>query len=200
MTLDSKSSTTELDNPPQEPWWQKHAETIRIVALAFVLAFLLRTFIVEPRFIPSGSMEPTLQIYDRIIVDKISYQFHPPQRGEILIFYPPASPFIQDSSKAYIKRLIGLPGDRVRVQAGKVFVNDVQIQEPYIAEPPKYNFRSDITVPPNSYWVMGDNRNNSNDSHVWGFLPEENILGRAVLRFWPLDSRLGIIKTPEYLE
>ncbi|MEE3719686.1 signal peptidase I [Tumidithrix elongata RA019] len=201
MTSDRKSSNSQLESPAQQtlkPWWQKHAETIRIVAIAFVLAFLLRTFIVEPRFIPSGSMEPTLQIHDRIIVDKISYQFNQPQRGEILIFYPPASPFIEDTSKAYIKRLIGLPGDRISIQAGKVYVNDIAIEEPYIAEPPSYNFRGSVTVPPNSYWVMGDNRNNSNDSHVWGFLPKQNIVGRAVFRFWPLDNRLGEITTPKY--
>jgi signal peptidase I len=208
MTLDSKSSdnkssTGELESStpkPIAPWWKAHAETIRIVAIAFVLAFLLRTFIVEPRFIPSGSMEPTLQVYDRIIVDKISYQVSQPQRGEILIFYPPASPFIEDNSKAYIKRLIGLPGDQIRIQAGQVFVNDIAIAEPYIAEPADYTFKGTVTVPPNSYWVMGDNRNNSNDSHVWGFLPRQNILGRAILRFWPLDSRLGQIQTPKYAE
>ena len=187
--------STESNLDPQVPvqtWWQQHGETIRIFVLALAIAFLLRTFIVEPRFIPSGSMEPTLQVGDRILVDKISQYWQEPQRGDILIFYPPKSPAIDDTSKAYIKRLIGLEGDRIAVRDGKVYRNGEALNESYIAEAPNYRMRP-VTVPKGHYWMMGDNRNHSNDSHIWGFLPKENLIGKATIRFFPLGDRLGAI-------
>ena len=189
--------STESKLDPQvsvKPWWQQHGETIRIFAVALVIAFFLRTFIVEPRFIPSGSMEPTLQVGDRILVDKISQYWQEPQRGDILIFYPPKSPAIEDTSKAYIKRLIGIEGDRIEVKNGKVYRNDEPLNEPYIAEVPKYTMR-EVVVPKGYYWMMGDNRNHSNDSHIWGFLPKQNVIGKANIRFFPFGDRLGAITT-----
>ncbi len=185
--------------PPSErrpaiPW----VENAAIVAIAILLALLLRLFVIEPRFIPSESMIPTLQVRDRLIVDKLSYRFHPPQRGDIVVFHPPPAsgvPFDQ----AYIKRIIGLPGDRLAIHDGAVYVNGAPLTEPYVAEPPAYTLPQrgwELEVPPHQYWVMGDNRNNSNDSHAWGFLPEENLIGRAFFRFWPLDRRLGWLRTP----
>jgi signal peptidase I len=187
----------------KQPWLLEQKENIRTIVIAVVLAFLLRTFIIEPRYIPSGSMEPTLQVNDRIIVEKVSYLLHPPHRGEIIVFYPPKSPVIEDSSKAYIKRVIGLPGDRIAIHDGRVFVNDQPLEEAYIAEPPNYYLprhplTESIRVPMGSYWVMGDNRNNSNDSHVWGFLPQSNIIGRAYFRFFPFGDRLGKLQVPTY--
>jgi signal peptidase I len=161
----------------------KVSEFIKVIVIAIVVAVTLRTFILEPRYIPSGSMEPTLQINDRILVDKLSYRFHPPQRGDILVFYPPFS-----RTKAYIKRLIAVGGDRVTVHNGQVIVNDIPQKEDYIAEAPAYEM-PEVTVPNGYLWMMGDNRNNSNDSHVWGFLPVENVIGRAVIRFFPFDRR-----------
>lgn len=219
------SSERKLDpNAPSNPsqsWWASQNENIRILAIAITLALLLRAFVLEPRFIPSASMEPTMQINDRIIVEKVSYRFTQPQRGEIIVFYPPKSPAVDDNSKAYIKRVIGLPGDRISIHDGQVFVNGQPLDEAYIAEPIEYTLptpaqiseslpnpeksRSQaasgnfaIVVPPDSYWVMGDNRNYSNDSHVWGFLPRQNIIGRAYLRFWPTDQRFGLLQTPKY--
>jgi len=187
------STESKLDpQSPVKPWWQQQGETIRIFAVALAIAFLLRSFIVEPRFIPSGSMEPTLQIGDRILVDKISLKWQEPQRGDILIFYPPKSPAIEDSSKAYIKRLVGIAGDQIAVQGGKVYRNGQAMDEEYIAEPIRYSMRP-VTVPQGYYWMMGDNRNFSNDSHVWGFLPKQNVIGKASLRFFPFDERLGTI-------
>ena len=189
--------STEIKLDPQapiKPWWQQHGETIRIFVIALAIAVFLRTFIVEPRFIPSGSMEPTLQVGDRILVDKISQQWQEPQRGDILIFYPPKSTAIEDNTKAYIKRLIGIEGDRIGVRGGKVYRNDVPLDEPYIAEAPKYMMRT-VTVPKGCYWMMGDNRNHSNDSHIWGFLPKENVIGKATIRFFPFGDRLGAITT-----
>jgi len=191
--------STESKLDPQvsvKPWWQQHGETIRIFVVALAIAFLLRTFIVEPRFIPSGSMEPTLQIGDRILVDKISQYWQAPQRGDIMIFYPPASPAIEDTSKAYIKRLIGIEGDRISIQNGIVYRNGEALEESYIAEVPNYRMR-EVTVPKGYYWMMGDNRNHSNDSHIWGFLPKENVIGKATIRFFPFGDRLGEITKNE---
>ena len=187
------SIETKLDpQVPVKPWWQQHGETIRIFVVALAIAIFLRAYVVEPRFIPSGSMEPTLQVGDRILVDKISQQWQEPKRGDILVFYPPASPAIEDTTKAYIKRLIGIEGDRIAVQDGKVYRNGEALNETYIAEVPNYRMR-EVTVPQGYYWMMGDNRNHSNDSHIWGFLPKENLIGKAVFRFFPFGDRIGAI-------
>jgi signal peptidase I len=168
-------------------------ENIPIVAIALVLAVLIRAFIAEPRFIPSDSMVPTLLQGDRLLVEKISYRFQPPAFGDIVVFEPP--PLLQRQGfrkeDAFIKRIIGQPGQTVKVDTGKVYLDQRSLAEPYIAEPPDYTMAAE-TVPAQQYFVMGDNRNNSNDSHVWGFVPQKNIIGRAVFRFWPLN-RLGSI-------
>ncbi len=191
---DQKNTTT---------WLSGQKENIRTVLIAIVLAFFLRTFVIEPRYIPSESMVPSLQVEDRIIVEKISNFTRSPQRGEILVFYPPESPQIEDNTKAYIKRIIGLPGDLISIHDGQVFVNGQPLTEPYILEPinyflPNNPVNSAIRVPDHTYWMMGDNRNNSNDSHIWGFLPQENIIGRAIFRFFPWDNRTGLLSTPKY--
>jgi signal peptidase I len=174
-------------------WWQKWGENIQILLLALALAVLIRTFIAEPRYIPSASMLPTLEIGDRLIVEKLSYYSHPPQRGDIIVFAPPpqlqARGYLED--QAFIKRVIGLPGDTVAISNGRVFVNQKLLTETYIAEPPNYVMKP-IVVPSTELFVMGDNRNNSNDSHVWGFLPKVNIIGHACFRFWPLERFGGI--------
>jgi signal peptidase I len=195
MTSDQNLDRNKIK--PKTSWWTSQRDNIQVIAIALIIAFFLRIFVAEPRYIPSGSMIPSLLINDRIIVEKVSYLFNQPQRGEIVVFYPPKSPEIEDSSQPFIKRIIGLPGDRISIHDGKVFANDRPLEEPYIAAAPKYNM-SELTVPPNSYWVMGDNRNQSNDSHVWGFLPKQNIIGRACLRFWPFDQRLGWLNPPQY--
>jgi signal peptidase I len=159
--------------------------------IALGLAILIRAFIAEPRFIPSDSMLPTLHIGDRVVVEKISYYLEPPKTGDIVVFSPPQQlqeqGFTED--QAFIKRIIGLPGQTITVKKGLVFLNDKALVEKYIAEPPKYQW-GPYRVPENQYFVMGDNRNNSNDSSRWGFLPKQNIIGRAVVRFWPLE-RIG---------
>jgi signal peptidase I len=173
--------------------WQKWGENIQILVLALGLAFLIRTFVAEPRYIPSESMLPTLEIGDRLIVEKLSYYSHFPHRGDIVVFAPP--PQLQEQGyqgdQAFIKRVIGLPGDTIAVQDGRVFVNQQLLTEAYVAEPPNY-LMSPMVVPPAQLFMMGDNRNNSNDSHIWGFLPRENIVGHACFRFWPLERFGGI--------
>ncbi|MBD1842217.1 signal peptidase I [Cyanobacteria bacterium FACHB-63] len=173
--------------PKWKAWW----ENFQILFIALILALLVRSYIAEPRFIPSDSMMPTLQIGDRLVVEKISYRLHPPEFQDIIVFDPP--PQLQElgysKDQAFIKRIIGKPGQTIEIKSGKVFVDSQPLPESYIAEPPSYQMPP-VQVPEGCYFVMGDNRNNSNDSHVWGFLPREFILGRAWWRFYPVD-RLG---------
>jgi signal peptidase I len=174
----------------ENPW----VEVVKTIGLSAVLAFGIRTFVAEARYIPSGSMLPTLQINDRLIVDKLGYHFRTPQRGDIVVFSPTDTLQRQNFHDAFIKRVIGLPGDKVEVKNGRVYVNDQALKENYIEEAPQYQWGPQ-TVPQGSYLVLGDNRNNSYDSHYWGFVPQDKIIGRAVVRFWP-PNRVGEI-TPE---
>lgn len=156
----------------------------------------VRTFVAEARYIPSGSMEPTLQINDKLIVDKISYDFSSPHRGDIIVFNPTKILQAENYHDAFIKRIIGLPGEKVAVKNGKVYINESPLKENYIEAKPNYQW-GPVVVPANSYLVLGDNRNNSYDSHYWGFVPRNKIVGRAILRFWPLN-RIGEINRPIY--
>ncbi|MEB3312656.1 MAG: signal peptidase I [Cyanobacteriota bacterium] len=168
------------------PW----VELLQTVSLSVVLALGIRHFVAEARYIPSGSMEPTLQINDRLVIEKITYHFNPPDRGDIVVFWPPASLTPPGQRRdAFIKRVIGLPGDRVEVRNGQVYVNGEALKEGYIKEAPNYQWGPE-EVPDSAYLVLGDNRNSSYDSHAWGFVPSENIIGKAMVRFWP-PQRLG---------
>ncbi len=195
MTSDKDNLNTEVaENKPDTSWqkaWNSQRENLQIVIIALGLAILIRAFIAEPRFIPSDSMLPTLHIGDRVVVEKISYYLEPPKTGDIVVFSPPEQlqeqGFTED--QAFIKRVIGLPGQTVTVKKGLVYLNDKALVEKYIAEPPQYQW-GPYRVPENQYFVMGDNRNNSNDSSRWGFLPKQSIIGRAIVRFWPL-GRIG---------
>jgi len=183
-SLNHKSEKPSPPPVPQENPW-----------LEAVLAFGIRTFVAEARYIPSSSMEPTLQINDRLIIEKVSYHFQKPERGDIVVFSPTAALKAQNFQDAFIKRVIGLPGDKVEVKNGLVYVNGKVLAEKYIAEEPNYAY-GPVTVPPDQYLVLGDNRNNSYDSHAWGFVPRENLIGRAVVRFWPFN-RLGGLDNPD---
>lgn len=169
-------------------FWTSIKENFGVVTIGLILAVLIRIFIAEPRFIPSESMFPTLAIGDRLVVEKVSYYFTSPQDGDIVVFTPP--PQLQvlgyDRDQAFIKRIIAHGGEVVEVKEGIVYVNHQPQQENYILETPDYNLNP-VTVPEGYVFVMGDNRNNSNDSHIWGFLPQENIIGKAIFTFWPLQ-------------
>jgi signal peptidase I len=184
------------DPAPQveNPW----VEGIKTIALAAVLAIGIRQFVAEARFIPSDSMVPTLVKDDRLIIDKLSYKFSQPQRGDIVVFNPTATLEEQKFKDAFIKRVVGLPGERVEVKEGKVYINDSAIAENYTAELPNYNWKFDGVIPENSYIVFGDNRNNSYDSHYWGLVPKEKIVGRAIVRFWPPNRAGNIPPKPPY--
>ena len=164
-----------------------------------MLALLLRWQVIEPRWIPSGSMLPTLQIHDKILVEKISprlkntFQKHL-QKQTLIVFRPPELLIRTgyDENSALIKRIVGLPGDEVEVNNGILFVNKEPINEPWVKEPMLYEMKP-VVVPKDSFWVLGDNRNNSLDSHLWGPLSEKNVIGTAFLRYWPLN-KIGLIR------
>lgn len=172
-------------------------EIAKTLATAFVLAIGIRTLVAEARYIPSSSMEPTLEINDRLIIEKISYRFRTPERGDVVVFSPTDELKKQNFRDAFIKRVIGLPGDTVEVKGEIVYVNGQALREKYIEESPDYEY-GPVKVPSDQYLVLGDNRNNSYDSHYWGFVPRENLIGRAVVRFWPLNRVGTIDETPVY--
>lgn len=173
---------------------------IEVLLPAVILFFIIHSFLAEARFVPSPSMVPTIELGDRFLVDKITYRFRSPERGEIVVFSPTTGVLSKAEESQIIlkndliKRIIGLPGEIVEVRDGQVLVNGEALSEPYIdsSRRPIYEFGPE-TVPEGNYWMLGDNRNRSWDGHVWGYIPREKIVGRAVWRFWPL-GRMGIMK------
>lgn len=174
---------------PQKSTWRYVFEVLEIVIIAFALSWLIRSYVLEARVIPTGSMLPTIQLQDRVIVDKFFFKAVGELRpGDVIVFHPPKS---AHSSDDFIKRLIGMPGDTVEIRNHKTYINGKLIYEPYLLEAPKKDFPR-TEIPQGMVFVMGDNRNSSADSREWGFLPIENISGRTLFRYWPLD-RFGAL-------
>ena len=163
-------------------------EVVVIVAAAFVLALLVQQFIVKPFAIPSPSMEPTLVEGDRVLVNRLVYHFHPPRRGDVIVFHPPGRP----GSDPFIKRVIGVGGDTVSVRGGVLFLNGVAQDEPYIKEYPIENDYPETAISTGYVWAMGDNRNNSGDSRVFGPVSLDAIMGEAFAVYWPLGRAGGL--------
>lgn len=173
-------------------------ETMTALVMAVPVAFLFRATVAEARFIPSESMVPTLEVGDRLLVEKVTGRFAVPRRGDILVFYRPHQPSATanvwrwlglTADVPLIKRVIGLPGETIQVAKGQVRINGQIIPEPYIEHPPSYTL-DPVTIPHDHLFMLGDNRNNSMDSHIWGPLPMSNVIGHAVARFWPI-TRVG---------
>ena len=156
-------------------------EMVVIVAAAFVLAILIQQFIVKPFAIPSPSMEPTLVEGDRVLVNRLSYRFRSPERGDVVVFHPP----LLEESEPYIKRVVGIAGDTVAVHDGQLWVNGAAQAEPFIKEHPIMGDFAEVTIPAGSVWVMGDNRNNSGDSRKFGPVSVHRIIGVAFAIYWP---------------
>jgi signal peptidase I len=176
--------------PRLNHWFFDWFETI---VVALVLALVIRAFFLQVFWIPSGSMENTLDISDRIVVNKVSYHFRQPQRLEIVVFR--AVPAMGAEKKDLIKRLVGLPGEKLEVKDGSVFINEKPVEYPAGMREtmvPDYANFGPVAIPADSYFVMGDNRAASADSRYWGFLPKQNLIGPAFLRIWPL-AKLGLI-------
>ncbi len=173
-----------------------------LLGVAVVLALIARTFLLETFYIPTGSMEPTLSIGDRVLVDRLEYRFHPPDRLDIVVFsdaYPPGpgmrsiSTVCPEGSSGpthLIKRVIGLPGDTVEGRAGQVYVDGQVLAEPFLPPGTTTSRFGPVKVPAGDLWVMGDNRGSSCDSRVFGPIPESSVVGEAFLRVWPF-SRFG---------
>lgn len=151
-------------------------EIIETLLLTFFIFWLVNSLIGRYR-IDGSSMNPTLADSEYLIINNVTYYLDEPERGDIIVFLHPRSDL------NLIKRVIGIPGDHVEVRDGQVIVNQVVLNEPYLAAPPNYSGIWD--VPDGQYFVLGDNRNNSSDSHSWGFLPIGNILGKASIIYWP---------------
>ena len=158
-----------------------------VLIAAFIMIFIARAYTVN-----GDSMLPTLQHGERLLVDKLSYRFIEPSRGEIIVFKNPSN-----TSEQFVKRVIGLPGDKVAITQGVVYVNDQPIEENYTFAPARIGFSPQI-VPEGTYFVLGDNRNNSEDSRFGrvGFLPRNLIVGRAIWRYWPI-TQMDILLRPQ---
>ena len=155
-------------------------ETLETILLTVIIFLILNT--ATGRFqVRGSSMEPTLQDGQYLVIGKVIYWVRPPERGDIIVFRPPANP-----SDDYIKRVVGLPGEQVEIQNGGIWVDGILLEEPYIASPGSYTGM--WSLGDGEYFVLGDNRNNSSDSHSWGVLPRENIIGKAWLCYWPPEE------------
>jgi signal peptidase I len=175
-------------------------EAIIVVGVAVLVAVLLRTFVVQTFFIPSGSMEPTLQVGDRILVNKLSYHLHGVGRGDIVVFSRPAAencggPEVND----LVKRVVGLPGETLSLSGGHVYVDGRPLDESWLPASAQgvtrpgpggtlYSLQHAYKVPADDYFVMGDNRTDSCDSRYWGPIPKSLIVGKVEMRVWPLSS------------
>ncbi|GJM45536.1 MAG: signal peptidase I [Gemmatimonadota bacterium] len=166
-------------------------EWTKTLVLTVVLAFGLRSVVVEAFVVPTGSMRPTIVEGDHLLGTKFHYWFWEPQRGDVVVFRPPdrAQELSGVRSERFVKRVVAVGGDTVEIRSGVVFVNGVAVEEPFIAEAPHYEVPSRI-VPENHVFVLGDNRNESLDSHRWGFLSEESLIAHVFARYWPL-RRVG---------
>jgi signal peptidase I len=191
----------EQEQPSRRSHWLRETGVVVIVALA--AALLLRTFVVQTFYIPSGSMEPTLKIGDRILVNKLSYHLHGVDRGNIVVFRRPADENCGGTPVAdLVKRVIGLPGETISLSKGPqgyVLINGKRLDETWLPSSVQgktypgpsgtaYNLSKPYVVPSNDYYVMGDNRGDSCDSRYWGPIPKSLIVGKVDVRVWPVTS------------
>jgi len=166
-------------------------EWVVILVGALIVALVVKTFLLQAFYIPSASMEPTLKVGDRVLVNKLSYDFHNPRRGDIVVFGSPPgedNPEIKD----LIKRVIGLPNETVEGRDGRVYINGDPLKEPYLPAGTTTSSFGPEKVPKGHLWVMGDNRSNSKDSRFFHTISEELVVGRAFIRVWPLSS-IGLL-------
>lgn len=173
-------------------------EWVVVIAGALLVALLIKAFLVQAFYIPSESMVPTLEVGDRVLVNKLSYKLHDVNRGDLIVFERPEGEANQDV-KDLIKRVVGLPGDQIVIKQNSVWINGGQLDEGYLPDGTltKQGSRncvdeSPCVVPDDSLWVMGDNREHSFDSRYFGPIEEDTVVGRAFLRIWPFNS-LGFL-------
>lgn len=171
-------------------WLIATIEIVQIGVLSLALVVLIRTFLVQPFYVKGASMEPNFEDHEYLVIDEISYRLRAPERGEVVVFRYPRNP-----KEFFIKRIIGLPGDLVKISGGQVLVNGKVLNEPYIER--TTTGEHDVTLGADEYFLMGDNRPSSLDSRIFGPVKKEFLIGRAWLRGWPLD-RFGTLSEPKY--
>lgn len=169
-------------------------EIVKVLMISLAIVLPIRYFVAQPFIVRGASMEPNFEDREYLIIDELSYYFREPRRGDVVVFRYP-----KDPQQFFIKRVIGLPGERVVIKNGRVHIisslhpEGLLIKEEYLVPPNRPTYpEKEVTVPPDQIFVLGDNRDFSSDSRVWGFLPKTLIVGRALFRAWPLD-RFGVI-------
>jgi signal peptidase I len=212
---DHEGSGQTRTSPPRKRSLRGGIEVVVLVAVALAIAVIIKTFLVQAFYIPSASMEPTLNVGDRVLVNKLAYAFHPPSRGDVIVFTDPKAScattttttptnpvsrlfswvgrslgLSQSGNEDFIKRVIGLPGETLQGKDGQVWVNGKPLQEPYLNGVKTGDF-GPVHVPAGDLFVMGDNRGNSNDSrYCLGPVPISDVVGKAFVKIWPF-SRIG---------
>ncbi len=196
MTVESYSSSHDVGEGVEAPertadvWAHELRELLNVILLTLILFFALRSLVLNFR-VTGSSMEPTFHDGEYVFVYRLAYWRHPPRRGDVVVFRYPPNP-----KRTLIKRVIGLPGETVSVHNGRVYINGIPLPEPYIAASPEY-VAPPVKVGAHQIYVLGDNRNNSNDSHAWGLLDMKMLVGKVVWRYWPV-SRFGPIPHATY--
>jgi len=190
MTSEAPTDT----KPPKrrKPRRRAAIEWTIIIVVAVLVSFLLRTFAFQTFYIPSGSMEPTLQIGDRIIVDKLAVTWGHINIGDIVVFKAPPAENCGEVVTDLVKRVIGLPGDHLTSKGNTIYVNGTALKENWPHNEPLGQAIGKVTVPKGRYFMMGDNHSDSCDSRMWGTVPRSDIIGKAFVRIWPL-SRIGFL-------
>lgn len=204
LTIPIPAPATKPPRRTRLPLWFLMLEFVEAIGLAAGLLFGANMVTSRVR-VENISMQPTLHDGQLLLVNRLAYQLGHPQHGDIIIFHhyfaPVANPDPQTTPhEDYVKRVIGLPGDQIRISAGIVYVNGIPLEEEYEAAPPHYNGEWD--VPAGSFFVLGDNRNWSSDSHEWGFVPLRDVIGKAELIYWPLTEirllgRMDVVKAAQ---
>jgi len=194
--IDENRDEKDGDNVISRQWKKLSEESrddIKTSVVSFAFAVFVRVFLYEPRYIPSLSMFPTFDVGDQLLVDKITHVVKNYQKRDVVVFNPSDTYIaLTGNTEALIKRVVAVAGDTVEVKNNHLYVNGEEQVEPYTNELPEYDL-APIRVPAGMLLVLGDNRNHSFDSHVWGYLPEKNVIGRAVLKYWP-PWRAGIVE------
>ncbi|MEZ5125711.1 MAG: signal peptidase I [Thermoleophilia bacterium] len=196
MSPDADTRSTEKQSRPRSHT-RTLLEYVVLALIAFAVALLVQAFLIKPYRIPSESMQNTLLIGDRVLVDRISWRFTEPERGDIVVFHPP------EGGPVLIKRIVGMPGDKLATRDGKLLVNGQPLDEPYVRttsagpEPTDpflnglaWSLEVPYVVPDGEYYMMGDNRTNSADSRRFGPVARDQLVGKAVARYWPI-GRIG---------
>jgi signal peptidase I len=193
--LDDRTSSETGAAPPPDPgpgafrlalaWLREVLET---VLPAVLIALLINLFLAQATRVYGQSMEPTLRSDQRLVIEKLSYHFHSPQRGDVVVLRVP-----EQSDELLIKRVVGLPGETIDIRDGRVYVDGKLLDEPYIHQATRDNQQDPVVVPPLHVFVMGDNRGFSNDSRSFGVVPLDHVVGRAWFSYWPLD-RIGPVE------